>query len=138
MSKNFLIFISFIVLASSLCITAQSKRPALIRDTDLAEGKDESEIVLPKEYNPAEAVKNLKVGDFYFRKKNWEGAIERYFEALQYQPDLRQAREKLRRACTMSLEQNKDYLRKNPDAPDLAERQQKIARLEKALADLNK
>lgn len=39
------------------------------------------------EYNPWEAEKNLRVGDFYFKRKNYDAAIARYKDALRYKPD---------------------------------------------------
>jgi tetratricopeptide (TPR) repeat protein len=66
-------------------------RPALIRDTDKAEGKEE-EATKEKTYNPMEAEKSVKIGDFYFKKKNYNAAIQRYMEALDYHPTLSVAR----------------------------------------------
>lgn len=35
-------------------------------------------------WSPLKAVKDLEVGDFYFKKKNYKAALERYKEALYY------------------------------------------------------
>src|SRR5881296_2291645 len=89
-----------LVLAFSQAATAtfaqsRSKRPELIRDTGTAEGKDEAEASKEKAYNPLAAEQSIKVGDFYFRKKNYGAAIQRYLEAVQYQPNLVRAHEAL-------------------------------------------
>lgn len=111
-------------------------RPALIRDTDKAEGKEE-EATKEKSYNPMEAEKSVKIGDFYFKKKNYSAAIQRYLEALEYHPTLSVAYESLGRAYEKSnnfekaLQVYRDYVEKNPTSGKVAEFQSKIARLEK-------
>jgi tetratricopeptide (TPR) repeat protein len=37
-------------------------------------------------YNPMKAMKDVEVGDFYFKKENYNAAISRYREALEYKP----------------------------------------------------
>ena len=65
----------------------QSGKPSIIRDTDIAEGIDEKEESKPKEYNPELAKDNIKVGNYYYKRKNYAGAILRYLTAIEYQPD---------------------------------------------------
>jgi len=114
-----------------------SRRPALIRDTDKAEGKEEADANQPKEFNPLLAAKNLKVGDFYFKKKNYIAAIQRYAEAIEYQPNLTEAYEALGRAYekngdpAKAVNTYKDFIQKNPDSPKVAEFRVKLAKLEK-------
>ncbi len=38
-------------------------------------------------YDPHKAAKSLEIGDFYFKRKNYKAAIERYREAVGYKPD---------------------------------------------------
>src|SRR5688572_10765276 len=117
----------------------QSKggRPALIRDTDVAEGKEEAEVSKEKPFNPLEAEKSIKVGDFYFKKKNYLAAIQRYLEALQYQPNLLKGYEALGKAYEKqksfdkAVEIYKDFIRKNPSSPKVPEFQALVAQLEK-------
>jgi Tfp pilus assembly protein PilF len=126
-------------LAFSLPIAAQSrpKAPALIRDTDKAEGKDDPDTNKQKEYSPLMADKSIKVGNFYFKKKNYVAAIERYNEAIEYQPDSIEACEALARAyekngdLAKAAEAYKDFIRKNPESPKISEFRTKLARLEK-------
>lgn len=35
-------------------------------------------------WNPLKAIKDEEVGDFYFKRKNYKAALERYKEALYY------------------------------------------------------
>jgi hypothetical protein len=48
-----------------------SRKPALIRDTDVAEGKEDAKEIKVKEQNPALAEQNLKIGNFYYKQKNY-------------------------------------------------------------------
>jgi len=121
-------------------LIAQSRpqKPALIRDTETAEGKEEADVPKEKEYNPVMAEKALQIGDYYFKKKNFDAAIERYVEALQYQPELAGAYEALGRTfekkgeTLKAQEVYRDFIRKNPDSPKIAEFKSKLAKLEKA------
>ena len=67
------------------------RKPILIRE-DPSEKKVEEEIFTR---NPEEAEKNLEVGDFYFRKKNFRAAEERYRRAIKYNTEWPKAYEKL-------------------------------------------
>ena len=117
--------------------TTSQKPPALIRDTAVAEGKVDAETVIKKEFNPMLAAQNLKVGDFYFKKKNYVAAIERYREALEYQPNLVAAHDALGRAYEKNGARDKalavyrDFLQKFPESPNAAEFKSRCARLEK-------
>jgi Flp pilus assembly protein TadD len=46
-------------------------------------------------WNPHRAAKNVEVGDFYFRDKNYRAAVSRYREALEYKPKDAEATYKL-------------------------------------------
>src|SRR5512146_1586627 len=76
--------------------SAQSKKPALIRDTE--ESAAAADNPAPKERNPNLSEQNVGIGDFYFKKKNYAAAIRRYIEAIEYQPDSARAYDALARA----------------------------------------
>ena len=38
-------------------------------------------------WNPHKAAKDIEIGDFYFKRKNYHAALDRYREALEYKPD---------------------------------------------------
>jgi len=38
-------------------------------------------------WNPYRANKDIQVGDFYFKRRNYKGALERYKDALEYKPN---------------------------------------------------
>jgi tetratricopeptide (TPR) repeat protein len=109
----------------------------LIRDTATAEGKDEEEAAKEKPYDPLMAEKSAKIGDFYFKKKNYAAAIQRYLEAISYQPNLIRAYEGLARAyekngkTDKAAEVYRDFLRKYPDSKKYAEFSARLEKLEK-------
>jgi len=117
--------------------TAAQKPPVLIRDTAVAEGKVPPETAKNKEFNPHLAAENLKVGDFYLKRKNYTAAIERYRDAIEYQPNLVAAYDALGRAYEKSGAKDKatavyqDFLKKFPESPRAAEFKSRSARLEK-------
>jgi tetratricopeptide (TPR) repeat protein len=104
--------------------TPPRKPPALIRDTGVAEGKAEPEAVIRKEYNPLLAERNLKVGDQYMKRRNYDAAISRYQDAIEYQPSLVAAYDALGRAFEKKGDKLKaiavyqDFLKKYPDSSE--------------------
>ncbi len=57
------------------------------------------------EWNPLRAMKDVEVGDYYFRAGNYKAALSRYREALQFKPHDAVATFKLAQA----LEKSKDF-----------------------------
>ena len=57
------------------------------------EPPEEDESQKPREYtfNPLEAEKNLKVGNYYFKKGNYKGALNRFREATRWNPNYAEA-----------------------------------------------
>ena len=112
-------------------------RPALIRDTETAEGKDEEEASKEKPFNPLLAEKSVKIGDFYFKKKNYAAAIQRYLEAISFQPNLITAYEGLARSYEKdgkrekAIEVYRDFMKKYPESKKSSEFSRRAATLEK-------
>jgi tetratricopeptide (TPR) repeat protein len=50
-------------------------------------GANNSSVEEFHEWNPHKAEKDVEVGDYYFRLKNYQAALSRYQEALQYKND---------------------------------------------------
>lgn len=113
------------------------KAPALIRDTGVAEGKTEAETVIKKEYNPLQAERNLEIGKSYFRKGNYDAAISRFQDAIEYQPSLIAAYDALGRAYEKKGDKAraaavyKEFITKNPDSSKAADFKSRASRLEK-------
>jgi tetratricopeptide (TPR) repeat protein len=86
-------------------------------------------------WNPHKAAKDIEVGDFYFKRKNYHGAEDRYREALFYKDNdaiatyrLAVCLEKLDRPDE-AIEEYESYLKILPHGPEAAEVQKAIARL---------
>ena len=89
-------------------------------------------------WDPHKALKDVEVGDFYFKRKNYHAALERYKEALYYKDNDAQATFRLAQ-CEERLGQPGEalqnyhaYLKILPDGPLAGEARKAIARLEKA------
>jgi tetratricopeptide (TPR) repeat protein len=114
---------------------SRPRKPVLIRDTGVAEGKEGAE--KEKMFNPMEAEKSVIVGNFYLKKKNYAAAIERYLEALEYQPNLIDAYEALARAYEKSGEIEKalavcnDFISKYPYSPKVKKFRSQLTKLKK-------
>jgi outer membrane protein assembly factor BamD (BamD/ComL family) len=67
--------------------------PAEQQPPDETNPPEEDESVAPKKYvlNPLEAERNIKVGDFYWNKKDFVGALSRYRDATHYNPSSAEA-----------------------------------------------
>ena len=87
-------------------------------------------------WNPMKAMKDLEVGDFYFKRDNYPAAISRYREALEYKPHDAEATYKLGAALEKSgalqgaMQNYQDYLKILPRGPYAAKAQKGIDRLQ--------
>jgi tetratricopeptide (TPR) repeat protein len=134
-----LFLISAVMFLAGLPLAAQdrtSRKPGLIRDTGAAEAEENAPEV--KEPDPILCEKNLNIGDFYFKKKNYAAAIGRYLDAIEYQPDSARAFESLARAYEKNKEPLKAmdayrrFIDENPNAPKSSEFRAKLGKLEKS------
>jgi tetratricopeptide (TPR) repeat protein len=89
------------------------------------------------EWNPLRAMKDVEVGDYYYRAGNYKAALSRYHEALEYKPrdavatfKLAQTMEKSRRFDEARAEY-KAYLAILKDGPSAAEARKALRRLGK-------
>jgi tetratricopeptide (TPR) repeat protein len=57
---------------------------AAVADLDLAGQPDSSGVQEFHPWNPMKALKDIEVGDYYFKRKNYKAALDRYKEALYY------------------------------------------------------
>lgn len=86
-------------------------------------------------WDPHKAAKDVEVGDFYFKRKNYRAAEDRYREALYYKDDdaiatyqLAVCLEKLERPDD-ALAEYQSYLRILPHGPQAEESKKAIERL---------
>jgi tetratricopeptide (TPR) repeat protein len=74
-------------------------------------------------WNPMKAMKDIEVGDFYYKKENYEAAVSRYREALEFKPHDAEATFKLAEALNKTgdtsgaIENYRAYLKILPNGP---------------------
>ncbi len=107
-------------------------KPVLIRDDRTSDRESEVEVIYP---DPIEAQRHIRVGDFYFRRKNFEAAEERYREAVKYFPRRPDSYLKLIRALEKmekfeeALAVCREFIEANPEAPQVEQFQARIKEL---------
>jgi tetratricopeptide (TPR) repeat protein len=89
-------------------------------------------------WNPMKALKDIEVGDFYFKRKNYRAALERYKEALYYKDGdavasyhVAVCQEKLGDKAE-ARKYYEQYLKVLPEGPLAKEAHTSLARLEKS------
>ena len=94
-------------------------------------------------WDPHKAAKDIEVGDYYFKRKNYTGAESRYREALAYKENdavatykLAMCLEKLNRPDE-ALAQYESYLKILPNGPEAGEAKKAIERLKTPAASTN-
>lgn len=81
------------------------------------EEEDTSEVMETKSWNPHKAAKDIEVGDYYAKRKNYRAAISRYREALEYKPKDAEATFRLAKALELNgekqeaLQRYEEYLK---------------------------
>ena len=90
-----------------------------------------------REWNPLRAMKDVEVGDFYYKRENYMAAISRYREALQFKPRDAVATFKLAQALEKTKElpearaRYEEYLAILKDGPSADEARKALQRLNK-------
>ncbi|HTM49888.1 MAG TPA: tetratricopeptide repeat protein [Bryobacteraceae bacterium] len=100
---------------------------------------EEDESLVPKEYsfNPLQAAKELKVGNYYFKKGSYRAAAQRYSEATKWDGTLAEAYLRLGEAKEKqhdkkaAAEAYAKYLELAPDAKDAAEVKKRLEKVRK-------
>jgi len=123
-----------------LALLAASLQPAQVRAQEpqappASEPEEEA-----KPYTPPPAWKSVEIGDFYFKRKKYRGALSRYQEAANTDPHypraylgLGRVYEKigLKQKALESYQRYLDELPSTKDALEAKEAQKAVARLEK-------
>ena len=86
-------------------------------------------------WDPHKAAKDIEVGDYYFKRKNYRGALERYKDALTYKPNdalanfrLAECEEKMNNP-TDAAQHYEAYLKILPEGPFAADARKALERL---------
>jgi tetratricopeptide (TPR) repeat protein len=89
-------------------------------------------------YSPMRAMKDVEIGDFYFKvKQNYPAAISRYREALEYKPHDAEATFKLAEVLNKTgdkagaVENYQAYLKIMPDGPYAKRAREEVDKLKK-------
>ena len=108
---------------------------------DIAHREDDppesSDVMEAKPWNPHKAAKDVEVGDYYAKRKNYRAAISRYREALEYKPKDAEATFKLAKALEgdkekdEALQRYQEYLKILPQGEFAAEAKAALQRLKK-------
>jgi len=86
-------------------------------------------------WDPHKAAKDVEVGDFYFKRKNYRAAIERYKDALIYKPNDAVAQFRLAESLDKTgnpqeaVTHYQEYLKILPHGPFAADAQKALDRL---------
>jgi tetratricopeptide (TPR) repeat protein len=87
------------------------------------------------EWNPMRAIKDIEVGDFYYKRENYKAALSRYREALEFKPHDAVATFKLAQTLEMSKQLDEararyeEYLAILKDGPSAPEATKALQRL---------
>ncbi len=84
----------FLSLFAAADLTGQQSTPPPPQQVpDESSLPEEDETVAPEKFvlNPLESERNIKVGNFYFNKKDYRGALSRYERATKFNPSSAEA-----------------------------------------------
>jgi tetratricopeptide (TPR) repeat protein len=129
------------ILPALLALAASAQQPPPKKGTpppatQEQEPPEEDTSLVPKEYsfNPLQATKELKIGNYYFKKGNYRAAAQRFTEATKWDGTLAEAflrlgetREK-QHDRKAAAEAYAKYLEIAPDAKDAAEIKKRLAK----------
>jgi len=111
---------------------------AAVADLEAEDNPENSDVQEIHPWNPMKALKDVEVGDYYFKRKNYRAALDRYKEALFYKDNdaiasfrLAQCQDKLgdKSEAKKYYEQ---YLKILPDGEFAKEARTSLDRLEKS------
>ena len=135
-ARLLLLQLAFLSLGAAFSELAAQQKPPQPPPAEEQEPPEEDESLKPTEYtfNPLQAEKELRIGNFYFKKGSYKAAARRFREATRWDPSsaeafrrLGQTEEKLK-DDKAAREAYAKYLEIAPDAKDAAAIRKKIER----------
>lgn len=136
MSRTWILLAFSVVAPAQQAPQSQQSKPAEQQEQAPPE---EDESLAPKEYsfNPLQAAKELRVGNYYFKKGNYRAAAQRFQEATKWDGTLAdaflrlgEAREK-QHDRKAAAEAYAKYLEVAPDGKDAADVKKRLTRIQK-------
>ena len=137
MSRRWILPLAFAVLASAQ--QAPQKKESTPAPPQEQAPPEEDESLVPKEYsfNPLQASKELKVGNYYLKQHKYRAAAQRYVEATKWDGTLAEAYLRLGEAKEKqhdkkgAAEAYAKYLEVAPDAKDSPEVKKRLDKARK-------
>jgi predicted Zn-dependent protease len=128
MWKRFVIGVVALLYMVGTSFSQQTGKPKLIREPvqEIEEEQKNSEKKGPEKPDPIKAKKNLEVGKYYFRQKNWAAAEDRFRMSTEQDPKVTESWELLSHSC----EKQKKY---REAAAVLSQYEQKFPKSEEAV-----
>jgi tetratricopeptide (TPR) repeat protein len=122
----------------SLTVFGQLKERDEKSDPNAVVVEEDEDIVTPTEYvfNPIQAKKDLKIGDFYAKKGSHRAAVGRYLEATKWTPGFAEAYWKLARSrekldqLAQALDAYRKFVELAPDGKQAQEARKRIGEIE--------
>jgi len=116
-----------VLLVTFSCVRAQEQRPP--------EPPEEDEAYAEKQYsfNPIQAEKELKVGNFYFKKRSYQAAAARFREATRWNENYAEAYLRLGetlekwKGLKAAVEAYAKYLKLEPEGKDAKEVRRRLS-----------
>ena len=135
MSRRWILALAFAVLASAQQPPQKKESKPAPQQEQAPPEEDES--LVPKEYsfNPLQAAKELRVGNYYFKKHNYRAASQRFTEATKWDGTMAEAYLRLGEAKEKqhdrkaAAEAYAKYLEITPDAKDAPEVKKRLDKL---------
>jgi len=137
MSRRWILPLAFAVLASAQQAPQKKESKPAAQQEQAPPEEDES--LVPKEYsfNPLQAAKELRVGNYYFKRHNYRAASQRFAEATKWDGTMAEAYLRLgeakekQRDRKAAAEAYAKYLEITPDAKDAPEVKKRLDKLHK-------
>src|SRR5882672_10396781 len=135
MSRRWILPLAFAMVASAQQAPQKKESKPPVQQEQAPPEEDET--LVPKEYsfNPLQAAKELRVGNYYFKKHNYRAASQRFQEATKWDGTMAEAYLRLGEAKEKqhdrkaAAEAYAKYLEITPDAkdaPDVKKRMEKL------------
>jgi tetratricopeptide (TPR) repeat protein len=139
MSRRWILPLAFVLAAGAQQPPARKENSPAPQQQQEQAPPEEDESLVPKEYsfNPLQAAKELKVGNYYFKKGSYRAAAQRYNEATKWDGTLAEAYLRLGEAKEKqhdkkaAAEAYAKYLELAPDAKDAADVRKRLEKVRK-------
>jgi tetratricopeptide (TPR) repeat protein len=139
MSRRWILPLAFVLAAGAQQPPARKENSPAPQQQQEQAPPEEDESLVPKEYsfNPLQAAKELKVGNYYFKKGSYRAAAQRYNEATKWDGTLAEAYLRLGEAKEKqhdkkaAAEAYAKYLELAPEAKDAADVKKRLEKVRK-------